>query len=29
MRLMASFIRFLADVGFLSESDQIYEYLQA
>ncbi|XP_038249469.1 uncharacterized aarF domain-containing protein kinase 5 isoform X1 [Dermochelys coriacea] len=29
MRLMASFIRFLTDVGFLSESDQIYEYLQA
>nr|XP_023958410.1 uncharacterized aarF domain-containing protein kinase 5 isoform X1 [Chrysemys picta bellii] len=29
MRLMASLIRFLAYVGFLSESDQIYEYLQA
>ncbi|XP_039381432.1 uncharacterized aarF domain-containing protein kinase 5 isoform X1 [Mauremys reevesii] len=29
MRLMASLIRFLAYVGFLSESEQIYEYLQA
>uniref|UniRef100_A0A8C3S0C3 AarF domain containing kinase 5 n=1 Tax=Chelydra serpentina TaxID=8475 RepID=A0A8C3S0C3_CHESE len=29
MRLMASLIRFLAYVGFLAESDKIYEYLQA
>ncbi|KAM9165513.1 putative aarF domain-containing protein kinase 5 isoform 3-T3 [Pangshura tecta] len=29
MRLMASLIRFLAYVGFLSESEQIYEYFQA
>uniref|UniRef100_A0A8C0H5H4 AarF domain containing kinase 5 n=1 Tax=Chelonoidis abingdonii TaxID=106734 RepID=A0A8C0H5H4_CHEAB len=29
MRLMASLIRFLAYVGFLSESEQIYEYLHA